>query len=257
VLGVEGVSVAYGGLRAVEDVSLSVRDGEIVGLIGPNGAGKTTLFNAIAGFVAPATGRVLLEADDVTGLAVHERAVRGVGRTFQTIQLSPELTVFDNLLVATHVRNPSGLASHLLVTRHSARAERHARDRVRKVVHLLELDDVLDRQAAGLPFGVLRMVELGRALVTGAPLIMLDEPVSGLDDAETDRFAGLLRYVRASLGVSVLVIEHDVRMVMALCDYVYVLDRGRLISEGPPLSVQKDEAVVAAYLGEAPAAVGA
>ncbi|MFP5380227.1 MAG: ATP-binding cassette domain-containing protein, partial [Vicinamibacteria bacterium] len=248
-LAAEEVTVRFGGLVAVGGATLAVRRGEIVGLIGPNGAGKTTMFNAMAGFVRPAKGRIMLDGDDVTPLSVHERAARGVGRTFQAIQLATELTVRENLLVATHVRNLSGFLSHLVVGRRSALAEMDAAARVAAAARLLDIEDVLDRPAAGLPFGTLRMVELARALVTGSPLIMLDEPASGLDDTETQRFAGIVRAMRDELGISILLIEHDVALVMSLCDYVYVLDRGVPIADGTPKRVQSHPAVIAAYLG--------
>ena len=253
VLVADSITVRFGGVIAVQDARIAIRENEIVGLIGPNGAGKTTMFNAIAGFVQPAGGRVLLDGEELNDLQVHERAVRGIGRTFQVIQLAPDMTVLENLLVATHVRNPSGLASDLAVTNRSAIAERRAAERVRAVSELVGLDPVLDEVVGGLPFGTLRMVEVARALATGAPLIMLDEPASGLDEAETQRFADLLRYLREKLGISLLLIEHDVRLVMSLCDYVYVLDQGRLIAEGEPSTVQRDPAVIGAYLGGEPA----
>jgi ABC-type branched-subunit amino acid transport system ATPase component/ABC-type branched-subunit amino acid transport system permease subunit len=248
----DGVTVRFGGLTAVDDASLSVREGEIVGLIGPNGAGKTTLFNSIAGFNQPTEGRVRLYGQDVTDASVHERAQLGVARTFQLIQLFPQITVFDNLLAATHLQNPTGFLQHLSVTSAALEAVWGARQRVRRVVELLQLEEVADRPVAGLPFGVLRMVEVARALVGGAPVVMLDEPASGLDERETDRFIDLLRVVRG-LGATLLLIEHDVRMVTAVSDYLYVIDRGKLIAQGSPSQVQADPAVIAAYLGQADA----
>jgi branched-chain amino acid transport system ATP-binding protein len=243
------VTVRFGGLVAVRGASISLREGEIVGLIGPNGAGKTTLFNAIAGFVRPEAGQILLRGRDITSLDVHERARLGVGRTFQLVQLFSQLSVFDNLLVATHVRNDTGFPSHVFISSKAARVERDARERAAKAVALLGLDEVADRRVADLPFGTLRIVELARALVTGSPVVMLDEPASGLDSAETARFDQLLRSLRAGLGLSVLLIEHDVRLVTAISDYVYVLDQGRVIAEGTPSVIRRDPNVIAAYLG--------
>jgi sulfate-transporting ATPase len=255
VLAARNVTVRFGGLTAVDDVSLAVHRGEIVGLIGPNGAGKTTLFNAISGLNEPTSGTIELFGSDIGALEVHDRARRGMGRTFQAIQLFPQLSVFDNLLVATHLRNPSGMLGHLVATEAALDDERRSRERVRQVIELLSLEEVADRTVGGLPFGVLRLVEMARALVTGAPFIMLDEPASGLDNAETARFSDLLLWVRQTLGVSLLLIEHDVRMVTSLSDHIYVIDRGKPIANGTSDEIQRDPAVIAAYLGQAAAGI--
>ncbi|HEX9969176.1 MAG TPA: ABC transporter ATP-binding protein, partial [Acidimicrobiales bacterium] len=249
VIGMDHVTVRFGGLTAVNDLSMTVREHEIVGLIGPNGAGKTTTFNAIAGLNVPAAGTVSIYGYDVTRWTVDERARLGVGRTFQAIQLLPQLSVFENLLVATHSWNEATLLSQLLVGRQSLDAERVSRRQVRLVAELLELGGYLDRVTGDLPFGVLRMVELARALVTGARLVMLDEPASGLDSRETERLTELVRFVR-DLGATILLIEHDVKMVTSVSDYMYVLDHGALLAEGPPGQIQRDPRVIAAYLGE-------
>ncbi|MBV9097091.1 MAG: ATP-binding cassette domain-containing protein, partial [Frankiaceae bacterium] len=249
----DNITVRFGGLTAVSEASIEVPRGHIVGLIGPNGAGKTTLFNAVSALNQPTTGTVRLFGEDVTGLPAHERAARGLARTFQVIQLFPELTVFDNLMVATHVHNPTGPAAHIVATAKAIRAESAAEETCRRVVDLLGLDEIADRSAAGLPFGTLRRVEFARALVSGAPLVMLDEPASGLDDTETKQFADVLLQARDELDLSVLLIEHDVHMVTSTSDYIYVLDRGKIIASGRPDEITANPAVIAAYLGEAAA----
>jgi ABC-type branched-subunit amino acid transport system ATPase component/ABC-type branched-subunit amino acid transport system permease subunit len=251
VLSADHVTVRFGGLIADDDVSIKVCEAEIVGLIGPNGAGKTSLFNAVAGLYPLGGGRIELYGQDATDLSMHQRAQLGVGRTFQTPQLFGRLSVFDNLLVATHQHNPTGILSHLAVTPASLEAEVDARQRVQRVIRLLDLPAVADSPVDDLPLATLRLVEMARALVTGARLLLLDEPASGLDENETKRLIELIRFIR-SLGVAILLIEHDVKMVSDVSDHLYVLDRGRLLAEGPAFLVAMDEAVQAAYLGRAP-----
>jgi ABC-type branched-subunit amino acid transport system ATPase component/branched-subunit amino acid ABC-type transport system permease component len=246
------VTVRFGGLTAVAEASLSVKEREIVGLIGPNGAGKTTLFNSILGLNSPAQGQVTLYGKGATSFPPHLRARLGVARTFQVLQLFNELSVFDNLLVATHLRDSTGVFSNLAAAPGTVTAEREARERVTTILELLNLQDVEQEQAASLPFGTLRMVELGRALVTGARLLLLDEIASGLNEAETDRLSDVISGVR-SLGVSILLIEHDIRMVTGISDHVYVLNQGRMIADGSPDDIKRNSEVIAAYLGESDA----
>ncbi|HEU0133008.1 MAG TPA: branched-chain amino acid ABC transporter permease/ATP-binding protein [Mycobacteriales bacterium] len=250
VLEARDVRVEFDGLVAVDRASLRLDEGQIVGLIGPNGAGKTTLFNAVSGLVRPTSGSVHLFGEDVTGLEVHERARRGLGRTFQAIQLFPQLSVYENLLVATHVNNGSGLFAHVALTRKGLRHEAAAEDVVRRVVAAMGLEAVADRAVGGLPFGVLRQVEIARTVVTGAPVVMLDEPASGLDNAETDRLSALLYGLRDRLGITLLLIEHDVRMVTEVSDRMYVLVYGQIVASGTPEEIRNDPVVTAAYLGE-------
>jgi ABC-type branched-subunit amino acid transport system ATPase component/ABC-type branched-subunit amino acid transport system permease subunit len=249
-LSAEHITVRFGGLIAVNDASLQVGAGEVVGLIGPNGAGKTTLFNSILGLNNPTQGTVHLYGHDVTTWDVHRRAALGVGRTFQILQLFGDLTVFENLMVATHLQNRTGLWGSLVVSAHAAMREQEAQERVWAVLDMMELTHFAHSQVAGLPFGVLRLIEVARTLVTGARLVCFDEPASGLDSSETEKLLEWFRFLR-QIGITLLVIEHDVSFVVRLCDHIYVLDQGRLIAHGTPQQIQRNPDVIASYLGTA------
>jgi ABC-type branched-subunit amino acid transport system ATPase component len=242
------VTVRFGGLTAVSDASLDVREGEIVGLIGPNGAGKTTLFNAVLGLNEPAAGAIKLFGQDITGAPAHQRAGMGVARTFQVLQLFSGLSVFDNVLMGTHLHHRGGLFGGMVGTPVTIESEQRCRQRVASVLDLLGLAELADEPVTDLPFGTLRLVELGRALATGGRLLMLDEAASGLNDVETARLVEVVRNIR-TLGVSVLLIEHDMQMVSAACDRVFVMDRGEVIASGTPDAVSGDPRVQEAYLG--------
>jgi branched-chain amino acid transport system ATP-binding protein len=244
------ITVRFGGLVAVNQASLQVGAGEVVGLIGPNGAGKTTLFNSILGLNTPSEGRVHLYGRDVTNWDVHRRAALGVGRTFQILQLFGDLTVFENLMVATHLHNKTGLWGSLVVSGGAVAEEARAQERVNSVLRLMDLEDIADQRVGDLPFGVLRLVEVARTLVTGARLVCFDEPASGLDSSETERLLDWFRFLR-QIGITLLVIEHDVAFVVRLCDHIYVLDQGRLIAHGTPDQIQRNPEVIASYLGAA------
>jgi ABC-type branched-subunit amino acid transport system ATPase component len=252
-----GVTVRFGGLTALDDVSLSVPPAAIVGLIGPNGAGKTTLFDSVAGVVSPASGRVELFGTDVTGWPPHRRARLGVARTFQRLELFGSLTVLENLVMAAESRTGGGgLLTDLLALPPTVEGRAGAEQRARDMLDTLAIREYEHSLAADLPLGVSRLVELGRALCTDPKLLLLDEPSSGLRIDESRRLAETLRRLKADAGMSILVVEHDMSFVLGLCERVTVLDFGRVLAEGPPDEIRADPVVQAAYLGdelEAPA----
>jgi ABC-type branched-subunit amino acid transport system ATPase component/ABC-type branched-subunit amino acid transport system permease subunit len=241
-LQVSGLSVAFGGVVAVNDVSISVPRGSIVGLIGPNGAGKTTFVDAVTGFVQCRAGRISLEGDDITSLRPHHRVRRGIVRTFQTMELFEDLTAEENLSVAASPAARWGDARELVAPRPIAR------DDVREVLRLLDIEDVIDSMPTDLPHGRRRLVGVARAVMARPRLLLLDEPAAGLDTTESEHLEQQLRAVARS-GIDILLVDHDMRLVLALCDYIYVLDFGRLIAEGAPSSIRGNEDVIAAYLG--------
>ncbi|MEU5880584.1 ABC transporter ATP-binding protein [Spirillospora sp. NPDC047279] len=228
------MTVAFGGNRALDGVGMSAERGRVSGLIGPNGAGKSTLFDVVSGLRRPSAGRVVLGGRDVTRMGPARRAGRGLARTFQRLELFGRLTVRDNLLVAAEL-GPE---------------RRRAASAVTAILERLGLTEVAGMTADALPTGVARLVEVGRALAVRPSLLLLDEPAAGQDDAETERFAALLRSL-AGDGTAVVLVEHDMGLVMSVCDEVTVLDLGKVIAVGPPEVIRADETVLAAYLGDA------
>jgi branched-chain amino acid transport system ATP-binding protein len=239
----EAVTVEFGGNRALSDVELDARAGEITGLIGPNGAGKTTLFNVITGLQSPTTGRIRFDGRDVSRLDTHKRARRGIARTFQRLELFTDLSVRDNLRVAGEIRNTwggFGRGKRIDVAREAER-----------VLDLIGLTDRADADVSTVPTGTARVVELGRALMIKPRLLLLDEPASGQSDDETKVFEALLRRLAREDGLTILLVEHDMALVMDVCDRIHVLDFGEVIAVGTPAEVRSDLRVREAYLGTA------
>jgi branched-chain amino acid transport system ATP-binding protein len=250
VLEAEDLSIRFGGLQALLDVSLKVDEFEIVGLIGPNGAGKTTCFNCITGFYRPQSGRVLFKGDDVSGLGPHDRSALGMGRTFQQVGLVKSTTVLDNLLTAQHSSINYGAVSGMFGSPASLRDERMLRQRADAILEILGLDHLRSLPVQGLSYGTLKRVEIATALATDPDVLLLDEPSSGMGPEEAHRLGDELLELRNLFDLSILMIEHHVPLVVRVCDYVYVLNFGRMLTEGLPGDVQRHPEVVAAYLGE-------
>jgi branched-chain amino acid transport system ATP-binding protein len=246
---VDQLGIRFGGVLAVDAVSFEVQRGEVFTIIGPNGAGKTTIFNLIGSLYAATSGTVRLEDRELTGLAPHRVAELGIARTFQNIELFDNATVLQNLLIGRHRHRSTSLWQELLFTRAVHRAELGQRRAVEKVIELLDLAHYRDSLVGGLPYGVRKVVELGRALATEPKLLLLDEPSSGLNPEETDDMAFWIDDIRSDLGITVLMIEHDMKLVSRVSDRVLALNEGRAIAEGTPAQVQAHPAVIEAYLG--------
>lgn len=244
------IGVRFGSFDAVDGVSLTVNAGEVVGLIGPNGAGKTVTFNVVTGLQPATRGQVLLNGSDVTRVPAHARTAMGLARTFQVVQLFAGMTVLENLMVAAHRHTHAGVIVDALRLPGRRRALESAEERSRAVLSFLELSQLADVEVTTLPVGQARLVELARALCLTPKVLLLDEPASGLDPAETSAFVALLAHVRATLGCAMLLVEHDMGVVMPLCDHVVVMDFGTVLASGPPLEIREDAKVRAAYLGE-------
>lgn len=249
-LDIEGLSVNFGGVNALKDVSLRADTGRIVGLIGPNGAGKSTLLNCVSGITVPTAGRIQLDGQVLRRITPDSMATSGVGRVFQHPDLVAEFTVEENLLIACHQSLDYGVLSEWLGLPGVARQELGARRKVRAVAARLGLESVLEATAASLPYGYRKLVELGRSMVMGARLFLLDEPIAGLNEAEIEKLAQLVLELRAQPGVAVVLVEHNMGLVRRLCDDVVVLDAGQVIARGTPEAVLNDPKVLLAYLGE-------
>jgi len=250
VLETNGVGIRFGGLQALQDVSLRVGEFEIVGLIGPNGAGKTTIFNCITGFYRPQSGRVRFKHFDVSELPPHLRSALGMGRTFQNVGLVKTETVMQNMLTAQHTHVPYGAVAGMVGSPASVASEHSLRRRSEEILEILSLGHLRDAPVMGLSYGTLKKVEIATALATDPDLLLLDEPSSGMGPQEAHQLGDELLALRRQFEISICMIEHHVPLVVRVCDYVYVLNFGQLLTEGRPDQVQRHPEVVAAYLGE-------
>jgi len=248
ILSVRDLAKRFGGIQALTSVSFSIRRGEIYGLIGPNGAGKTTLFNVLTGIFAPDSGRCVFDGQPLAGLKPNEVAERGIARTFQNIRLFANLSALENVMIGRHVRTRTGVIGAVLRHRLAREEEASIERRALELLEFVGIGQRANDAAASLPYGDQRRLEIARALATDPKLLALDEPAAGMNAPESAGLRSLLQSIRAT-GVTLMLIEHDMRLVMSLCDRLLVLDHGERIAEGTPREVQRDARVIAAYLG--------
>ena len=249
-LEVTSLGISFGGLRAVDELSMKIEEGGLVGLIGPNGAGKTTVFNMLTGVYRPTDGGIRLDGQNLIGRKPHDICKMGVARTFQNIRLFSKLTVLDNVKTGLHNEITYSLAESLFHVGSYRKKERAMNERAMELLGVFGLESVADYQAANLPYGKQRKLEIARALATNPKLLLLDEPAAGMNPNETAELMETIEVVRKRFGVTVLLIEHDMKLVSGICEYLYVLNFGRLLAEGTPGEVLKNPEVVTAYLGE-------
>lgn len=248
-LEVSGITQIFGGVTALEDVTFRVNRGDITGVIGPNGAGKTTLFNIITGIYTQTSGKVVFEDKDISGLPPEKLARLAMVRTFQNIELFGGMTVHENVMVGMHTKSSSGLLSCALKMPWSISEERRIRNDSMKWLEFTGITDLAEVEAGNLPFGKGRLLEIARALAVEPRIILMDEPAAGLNSQETQGLARLIKKIR-DLGITVVLVEHDMELVMDICDRIVVLNLGRKLAEGTPREIQENPEVIAAYLGD-------
>ena len=248
-LKVDGITQHFGGLTALEEITFGITKGEITGVIGPNGAGKTTLFNIITGLYTQTAGKVYLDGKDISGFPPERLAPLGLVRTFQNIEMFSQMTVLDNVLVGLHTRSRSGIFSCALKMPWHLIEERRMREDACRWLEFCGIADLADTEAGALPFGKCRLVEVARAMAVEPGILLMDEPAAGLNSRETSELETLIRKIRES-GVTVVLVEHDMELVMDICDRIIVLNLGRKLAEGTPREIQENPDVIKAYLGE-------
>ena len=245
----ENVSEVFGGLKAVSDFNFFIHKGELVGLIGPNGAGKTTAFNMITGVYEPTTGTIELDGKSIVGLKPYQITQRGIARTFQNIRLFSELSVLDNVKIAYHSHVKYTVAESVLRVGRYFKEEKEIEEKSMELLKIFKLDDKADEMAKNLPYGAQRRLEIARALAAQPKLLLIDEPAAGMNPQETHELMEMIRWIRKEFGLTVLLIEHDMSLVMGICERIYVLEYGRIIAKGTPDEIKQNPEVIRAYLG--------